>query len=260
MDELFRSYIPNSSPLHRLDPRTKLVSLMVISILVLQAFTFTGLGLFAAFFVLLAYLSGVGTGAFLRSIRPMLMFFAFIFLMHLFLTEGEPIFRIGLVHPTFEGLVLGTVITTRFVLLILFASLLTATTRPSMITNGIERMLRHIPLNRIGLSSFDIATMMSLAIYFVPVLMDNAHQVRYAQISRGLDIRHNMFRGVSTTITPMIRGSLHTADDLATAMESRCYQGKYRTSLFELRMRTVDWCVLCGISCVVFLFSGYANY
>ena len=247
MDELFMSYIHGNSSLHRLDPRTKLVALMAISILVLQIATFSKLGMFAASFVLLAYLSGVSAGVFVRSIRPMLVFFAFIFLIHLFLTEGDPIFQIGLIRPTFEGLMTGTLITARFVLLILFSSLLTATTRSTMITNGIERLLRPLPLKRIGLSSFDIATMMSLSIRFVPVLLDNARQIRYAQISRGLDTRHNLFRTVSTTITPMIRESLHTADELATAMESRCYQGDFRTSLFELKMRGMDWGVLCGI-------------
>ncbi len=249
MDELILSYVPGTSPLHKLDPRTKLVALMVTSILVLRITTFPELGLFAASFILIAYISGVGTGVFVRSIRPMLVFFVFIFLMHLFLTEGDPspIFQIGVIRPTFEGLVAGTLITARFVLLILFASLLTATTRSTMITNGIERLLRPLPLKRFGISSFDIATMMSLSIRFVPVLLDNARQIRYAQIARGLDTRHNMFRTVSTTITPMIRESISTADELAIAMESRCYQGDFRTSLFELRMRAADWGVLCGI-------------
>ncbi|MGP8319696.1 MAG: energy-coupling factor transporter transmembrane component T family protein [Methanosarcinaceae archaeon] len=254
MNELFLSYIPKNSPLHRLDPRTKLVALMITSIFVLQTVTFSGLGLFAASFVILAYLSRVNTGTFLHSIQPMLVFFVFIFLMHLFLTEGEIILRIGPFRPTFDGLITGTIVTTRFMLLILFASLFTATTRPTMIAYGIERMIRFVPLKRIGISSFDIATMMSLSIRFVPVLLDNARQIRYAQVSRGLDIRHNILRSVSTTITPMIRESLQTADDLAMAMESRCYQGKYRTSLFELRMGAIDWGVLGGISCVVFLF------
>ncbi|MDO9517021.1 MAG: energy-coupling factor transporter transmembrane component T [Methanosarcinaceae archaeon] len=248
MDELFLSYIHGNSILYRLDPRTKLVTLMAISILVLQTFTFPRLGVFIVFFILLAHLSGVSTGILVRSIKPMLIFFTFIFLMHLFLTQGTPIFQIGLVHPTFEGLTTGTIITARFVLLILFASLLTATTRPTMITNGIERLLRPLPLKRFGLSSFDIATMMSLSIRFVPVLLDTARQIRYAQISRCLDFRHNMFRSVSTTITPMIRESLQTADELAIAMESRCYQGHFRTSLFELKMKSADWVVLCGIS------------
>ena len=253
MDELFLSYIHGNSPLHKLDPRTKLVVLMVISILVLQTFTFPKLGIFVAFFMLLAHYSGVRTGILVRSIRPMLVFFTFIFLMHLFLTEGKPIFQIGFVHPTFEGLATGTIITARFVLLMLFASLLTATTRPTMITNGIERMLRPLPLKRFGLSSFDIATMMSLSIRFVPVLLDTARQIRYAQVSRGLDFRHNIFRGALTTITPMIRESMQTADELAIAMEGRCYQGDFRTSLFELKMRSVDWVVLCGVSYVAVL-------
>ena len=248
MDELILSYVLGNSPLHKLDPRTKLISLMVISILVLQIATFSKLSIFIAFFMVLAYLSGVRTGVFVRSIRPMLVFFAFIFLMHLLMTEGTPIFQLGMIRPTFEGLTMGTLITTRFVLLILFASLLTATTRSTMITNGIERLLRPLPLKSFGLSSFDIATMMSLSIRFVPVLLDNARQIRHAQIARGLDIRHNMFRTLSTTITPMIRESVSTADELATAMESRCYQGNIRTSLFELKMRTADWGVLCGIS------------
>lgn len=253
MDEIIHNYISGTSSLHTLDPRTKLVVLMVVSIFILKTVTFLKLGMFFISFILLAYISGIGAGAFIRSIQPMMSFFIFIFLMHLFLTEGKSLFQLGLISPTFEGLTGGIIITTRFVLLILFSSLLTATTRSTMITNGIERLLRPLPLNRFGISSFDIATMMSLSIRFIPVLLDNARQIRYAQISRGLNTRQNIYRTASTGIVPMIRDSLKSADELAIAMESKCYQGNYRTSLFELKMRTSDWSVLCGVGMLVFL-------
>jgi len=253
MDDLLFVYVPGSSLVHRLDPRTKIIAVMLISIFIFRAGTFFEMGTFVMIFALLVLLSKVSIRIFLKAIQPMIVFFTFIFLMQLFLTEGEALFSAGFIHPTREGLMLGTLLTTRFILLVLFASMLTATTRPTMITNGIERMLRPLPLKFIGISSFDLATMMSLSIRFLPLILDNARQVRDAQLSRGLDIRHDLLRGVSAISVPMIMSSMRMADDLAVAMGSRCYQGEHRTALFELRMRTIDWFALLGIGIAVVL-------
>ena len=183
MDEILLSYVPGDSFIHRLDPRTKIIAVMTMSFIVFRTATLPELGVLAAFFVFVAAISRVGMRLHLKAVRPLVIFFGFIFLMQLFLTPGRALFSAGPIHPTFEGLVQGTLVTTRFVLLILFASILTTTTRPTMITGGIERMLRPLPLGRLGITSFELATMMSLSIRFIPTILENARQIRNAQMA-----------------------------------------------------------------------------
>lgn len=253
MHEFFFNYVPGNSPIHKLDPRTKLIAVMVVSIFIFNAQTFFEFGIIAGFFLLIAFISGVNYRIFLNTLRPMFIFFSFLFLIQLFLSEGVPIFTFGFVHPTYEGLEIGLQITTRFILLIIVASLLIATTRPALITSGIERLLRPLPLKYLGISSFDLATMMSLSIRFIPLLFDNTKKIQQSQVSRGMDFKHNIFKSFSSIAVPLIMSTRRTAQDISTAMESRCYQGKYRTSLFELEMKNTDWIALSGI-CVSVLF------
>ncbi|MFP4654238.1 MAG: energy-coupling factor transporter transmembrane component T family protein [Methanohalobium sp.] len=253
MYDFFFNYVPGNSPIHKLDPRTKLIVVMVVSIFIFNTETFFELGIIAGFFSLTAFISGINYRIFLNTLRPMSIFFIFLFIIQLFLSEGVPIITLGFVHPTYEGLETGLQITTRFILLILVASLLTATTRPELITNGIERLLRPLPLRVLRVSSFDLATMMSLSIRFIPLLFDNAKKIQYLQVSRGMDFKHNIFKSFSSIAVPVIMSTKRTAQGIAIAMGSRCYQGKYRTSLFELEMKKADWIVLSGI-CVSVIF------
>lgn len=254
MYDYFFNYVPGNSLIHKLDPRTKLIAVMVVSIFIFNSETFFELGVVAGFFLLTAFISGVNHKTFLNNLRPMSIFFLFLFVIQLFLSEGVPIFTFGFVHPTYEGLEIGLQITTRFILLILVASLLTSTTRPTLITIGIERLLRPLPLKYLGISSFDLATMMSLSIRFIPLLFDNAKKIQYSQMSRGVDFKHNIFKSFSSIAVPVIMSTRRTAQDIATAMESRCYQGKYRTSLFELEMTNIDRIVLFMISVLVLFY------
>jgi energy-coupling factor transport system permease protein len=255
MNSFIFNYVPGNSLIHHLDPRTKLIAVMAASIFIFNAETFSELVTIAGFFVIIAFISGVNYRIFLKSLRPMSLFFVFLFFIQLFLSEGKPIFTIGFINPTYEGLTTGLQITTRFTFLILFASLLTATTQPVMITSGIERLIRPLPLKYMGVSSFDIATMMSLSIRFIPLLFDNAKKIQYAQMSRGVDFKHNIFKSFSSVAVPLIMSTKRTAQYIAIAMESRCYQGIYRTSLFELEMKNADWIVLSGISIMVLIFT-----
>jgi len=247
MPETAFNYVYGDSLLHRLDPRTKLAAVMCLSILVFREESFAGMGLLIAFFLLLTWISGVRLSFLLRSVRPLLFFIFFIFCFQLFATKGTPIIPLPVLTPSYEGLRLGTLLALRFGLLLLYAALLTASTLPSQITNGIERLLRPLPLRRLGVTSFDLATMMSLSIRFLPSFLENAATIRAAQLSRGLDLRHDLRRGTTAIAVPLIRRSILSAEEVTEAMESRCYQGQCRTSLHELRMQKLDWTALLGL-------------
>lgn len=251
MHETAFNYIAGDSLLHRLDPRTKLSGVMLLSILVFQEESFMGMALFTTFFLLLALGSKLSPGLLLRSVRPLALFILFIFCIQLFLTGGEgthPLFSVSVIHPTKEGLKLGSLLALRFSLLLLYTALLTATTLPSQITNGIERLLRPLPLKFLGVSSFDLASMMALSIRFLPTFLENTNSIRAAQLSRGLDFRHSILKGITSLTVPLIRKSLRSAEEVAVAMESRCYQGEYRTSLYELKFQKLDLAAFAALT------------
>jgi len=210
------SYVAGKSILHGLDPRVKIFSVMCLSILIFRSSALVDLLVFALLFVGLTILAGSGLSG-IRSVRPLLPIFVFIFLIHSFFTEGVTLFD-SQFSPTYEGVLKGSLVTARFVLLILYGSLLTSTTR----------------------------TMMSLALYFVPHLLWYAGQIKDSQLSRGSRYGHNPISGTLSLAIPVLKGSMRMADDVAMAMESRCYQGNYRTSLFELKMTSRD-VLVCSV-------------
>ncbi len=253
MYETAFNYVYGNSLLHRLDPRTKLGAVMCLSVLIFREESFAGMGLLIAFFLLLTRISGIRLSFLLRSLLPLFFFIIVIFCFQLFTTEGTPIFPLPVLTPTYEGLRLGTLLSLRFGLLLLYAALLTASTLPSQITSGIERLLRPLPLRYLGVTSFDLATMMSLSIRFLPSFLENAATIRSAQLARGLDIRHDLRRGTTAIAVPLIRRSILLAEEVTEAMESRCYQGRSRTSLHELRMQKIDLAALLVLGAFVFL-------
>ncbi|WP_440952911.1 energy-coupling factor transporter transmembrane component T family protein [Methanococcoides sp. FTZ1] len=240
------SYVSGRSFLHTMDPRAKIISVMSLSILIFNIYSFTHLLIMWCLFIVLALIAGLSVSFVFRSLRPMAIFFGFIFLIHLFFTDGAPMLSHAF-SPTYEGLEKGSLVTGRFILLILFGSLLTSTTRPALVTSGIEHLLRPLPLRRLGTTSFEIATMMSLGIHFIPHLLWYVGQVRDAQVSRGLKYGFHPVSGMLSLAIPALRGSMRMADDVAMSMESRCYQGNYRTSLFEMRMKASDWFVCVSV-------------
>ncbi|MBN2109961.1 MAG: energy-coupling factor transporter transmembrane protein EcfT [Methanosarcinaceae archaeon] len=253
MRSLFFTYIPGSSPLHILDPRTKIVAVMIASIVIFRSSSLTGIMCIGTVLLILFLISGVSYRVALASVRPMMVFLAIIFLMQLFMTGENAIFKLSGFKATWEGLHTGTLLITRFVYLLLFASLLTATTAPSMLTVGIERLLRPLPLRKTGISSFDLATMMSLSIHFVPLLHEKFEHLMDAQVSRGLDLKHDPFRTVHSLSVPMIRTALRSSEEVAFAMESRCYQGISRTSLFDPAIQKKDFLALSSFIALMWL-------
>ena len=254
MQEPVFSYVPGVSPLHKLDPRTKIVAVMLLGILAFRIENFEGIGALFVFFFTLALLSRLPMKIFFRAVRPMMVFIIFIFLAQLFFTDGRVIASLWILKPSLEGLENGLKLAVRFILLLLFASLLTASTDPSAITCGVERMFRPLPLRWLGISSFELATMMNISIAFLPLLFERVERTKAAQAARGMDFVKNPFHSIPALTIPLLRGVIRDAEELALAMESRGYQGKCRTSLHELSMQKRDWAALF----ILILFSFFA--
>ncbi len=244
MHEPVFSYVPGVSPLHKLDPRTKLVVVMLLGILAFRIEDFAGIGALFILFFALTLLSRLPMTVFFRAVRPMMLFIIFIFLAQLFFSDGRPLATFWVLQPSMGGLENGLTLASRFILLLLFAALLTASTDPSAITCGIERMLRPLPLQWLGISSFELATMMNISISFLPLLFERVERTKAAQAARGMDFVKNPFHSVPALAIPLLRGVIRDAEELALAMESRGYQGKRRTSMHELSMQNRDWIAL----------------
>ncbi|TGC11134.1 energy-coupling factor transporter transmembrane component T family protein [Methanolobus halotolerans] len=258
MSNLFFTYIPGTSLIHRLDPRTKIISVMIASMIIFKLASFAEMALIGAVFLILSLVSSIPFKVSMAAVKPMIVFLVIIFLMQLFLTEGTALFSLSGFSATREGLHIGLLLTVKFVYLLLFASLLTATTAPSMLTAGIERMLRPLPLKKAGISSFDLATMMSLSIHFFPLLYEHLWHLKDAQMSRGLDPGRSPFKTVYSLSVPMMRTAFRSAEEVSFAMESRCYQGICRTSLFDPRMQRRDFAALSAFVVVMWVILFFA--
>jgi energy-coupling factor transport system permease protein len=244
MQEPVFSYMPGVSPLHKLDPRTKIVAVMLLGILAFRIENFAGIGALFMLFFALALISQLPKTVFFRAVRPMMLFIIFIFLAQLFFTDGRALTSIWIMRPSFEGLENGIKLVARFILLLIFAAFLTASTDPSAITCGIERILRPLPLRWLGTSSYELATMMNISISFLPLLFERVERTKAAQTARGMDFVKNPFHSVPALTIPLLRGVIRDAEELALAMESRGYNGTRRTSIHELSMQKRDWAAL----------------
>ena len=237
-------YFPGNSSIHRLDPRTKIL-LMLLYIVVV--FLVQSLWLFIlpfAFVVLVTLLSKVPVSYVLRSLKPLRFFLLFMFFINLFLTPGENVLlAFWVIRITSEALRQAVYISLRLILLVGGTSLMTLTTSPISLTDGLERLLK--PFSRIGFPSHELAMMMTIALRFIPTLMEEADKIRKAQIARGADFESgnliNRAKSMIPILVPLFVSAFRRADELAMAMESRCYHGgEGRTRMHVLRFALRD--------------------
>ncbi|MDR2589643.1 MAG: energy-coupling factor transporter transmembrane protein EcfT [Oscillospiraceae bacterium] len=259
-------YFPGKTVVHRLDPRTKLV-LMIAYITAL----FIAKGLFAYLFmfaVLLTCLtiSKIKPKAILRGLRPVFIIIIFTVVLNIFFIRGETIlFKYGIIEITAEGVITAVFMASRLMMLIVSTFLLTYTTSPIALTNGLEKMLN--PLKKIKLPVHEFAMMMSIALRFIPTLIEETDKIISAQKSRGADFETGGLikraKSVLPIIVPLFISAFRRADELATAMESRCYHGgEGRTSMKVLRLSPIDYIALlfgAAIVASVILLGIYTN-
>lgn len=237
-------YVALDSPVHRLDPRTKLIASLTLMIVALSARSFVPLLTFTVFQFVAIALTRLSYRLVLGNLKPFIWLFTFTFGLHALLTPGRAVFLLPLSEHavTAEGLHLGAFFAVRLAAVIVAASLLTLTTSPMQLTGGLERLFR--PLQRFGFPAGDLAMMISIALRFIPVLVDEAERLRKAQLARGADFGGNPLRRIKNLIpllAPLFISAFDRADRLALAMESRCYQGgAERTHYHVLRLGRAD--------------------
>lgn len=253
-------YFPTDSAVHHLDPRVKLLGTIWFVTLLFSASHFWGMILCALLLFVLVILSRVPFGYMLRGLRPVLLIIAFSAIINLFFTEGSVVMDLGWARITWEGVLMAVKMSARLALLILGSSLLTFTTTPISLTDGVERLLQ--PFKRLGLPAHELAMMMTIALRFIPTLLEETDKIMKAQMARGARLDSGNLieraRNLVPILVPLFVGAFRRADELAMAMEARCYRGgENRTRLKTLKFTRSDlWATLFILMCTVIVLSS----
>ncbi|KNF08051.1 energy-coupling factor transporter transmembrane protein EcfT [Gottschalkia purinilytica] len=237
-------YFPGDTVIHNLDPRIKIISvfLFIISLFFINSFYPY---IFVALFILsVMKLSRVPIRYVLKGLKPLLILISITFAINVFMTKGEILFEIGPLDITKEGLIQATFMALRLILLVIGTTLLTLTTSPISLTDGIEKLLS--PFSKIGVPAHELAMMMTIALRFIPTLLEETDKIMKAQMARGADFESgNIIRRAKSLVpllVPLFISAFRRADDLAMAMEARCYRGgENRTRMKQLKLEKRDY-------------------
>lgn len=238
---LLGRYVPIDSVIHRLDPRTKLLIALIFIVLTFLANNGVGYALLVAFLFLVVFLSKINLGFFLNGMKTMVFIIFLTVVFQIFFTHGGPVyFQWGPLSITQLGLINGLFIFIRLTLIITMSTLLTLTTAPLELTDGLEQLMR--PLARFGFPTHEVALMLSIALRYVPTLMDEAQKIMNAQRARGVEFNQGSFmerlKSIVPILVPLFVSAFNRAEEMANAMEARGYQGgegrsKYRQLSFS---------------------------
>ncbi len=237
-------YFPVDSLLHKLDPRVKLSGTLLFLISLFLIKNIWGYGIATLFLAYVIQSSKVPFKYMIRGLRAVLLLLLVTVLFNLFLTQGETLFQIWRLRITKEGLRIAVFMAFRLTYLIIGSSVMTLTTTPNHLTDGMESLLS--PLKRIHVPVHEIAMMMSIALRFIPILMEETDKIMKAQMARGADFESgNMIKKVKSLVpllVPLFISAFRRANDLAMAMEARCYQGgEGRTKMKPLIYQKRDY-------------------
>ena len=240
-------YFPGDTIVHRLDPRTKLLSMILYFVAL-----FSAKGLFSSLLVTATLLLAVGLSrirpaAMLKGLKPLMFIVLFTAFLNLFYTEGTVIARWWIFKITAEGVKRTILMMLRIMLLVSCTFLLTYTTSPLQLTDGLEHLMR--PLKKVRFPVHELSMMMSIALRFIPTLIEETDKIMSAQKARGADFETGGLvkraRALLPVLVPLFVSAFRRADELATAMECRCYHGgEGRTRMKTLKMRPADYAVL----------------
>ncbi|MFQ5796202.1 MAG: energy-coupling factor transporter transmembrane component T family protein [Candidatus Bipolaricaulia bacterium] len=250
-------YIDRDSFIHRLDPRTKILSTLALMISVFFIENWPAYLALTIAVITSIWLSRIGFRRILRGIYPLMTIITLTFLLQLFFTPGEPLVSVGPIRISEAGFEFGSLLASRLIFLAIFSALLGFTTESVGLADGLERLLR--PLARLRLPVRELALAISIAMRFIPEILEEGESIVEAQKSRGMDFRSGRLverlKKIVPIVVPLMRNSLKRAEDLALAMEVRCYTSRReRTQLYPLRFTVADLIVLG----VVVSLSGYA--
>ncbi|AKO90825.1 energy-coupling factor transporter transmembrane component T family protein [Priestia filamentosa] len=237
-------YVPGDSFIHRMDPRAKLIIVFLYVAVIFLANNIVSYSIIGLFAILSVLISRVPIYFIIKGLKPILFIIIFTFLLHIFMTrEGEVIANIGFLKIYEGGVIQGIYISLRFLFLILLTTLLTLTTTPIEVTDGMETLLH--PLKKVRFPVHELALMMSISLRFIPTLMDETDKILKAQTARGVDFSSgplkDRLKAVVPLLIPLFISAFKRAEELATAMEARGYQGgEGRTKYRQLSWGSID--------------------
>ncbi len=240
-------YFPGDTIVHRLDPRTKLIWVILYIVALFCAKSYVSYALVAVVLILMLCLSHIRLGVIVKGLKPLLIIIVLTGLLNLFYTQGTPLVSFWIFTITREGVRNAVFMIARIVMLIFGTFLLTYTTSPIALTDALELLLG--PLKRIGLPVHELAMMMCIALRFIPTLISETDKIISAQKARGADFESgNLLRRAKALIpilVPLFISAFRRADELAVAMEARCYRGgEGRTRMKQLVMQLRDYIAL----------------
>ena len=239
-------YFPGNSVIHHLDPRTKLIMLVVYIVALFLATSWVSYALMAAFLLIVIKISTIPPKSIVKGMKPLVLILVFTGVLNIFFTacEGEPLVDFWVITIYTEGIVRAFFMVIRILMLIAGTFLLTYTTSPISLTDGLESLMG--PLKKIGVPVHELSMMMCIALRFIPTLIEETDKIMCAQKARGADFESGSLmdkaKALIPILVPLFISAFRRADELATAMECRCYQGgEGRTKMKLLRYRRWDY-------------------
>ncbi len=251
-------YYPVDSVLHRMDPRTKLMGTLLFIISLFCADSFLGYGVSVLFLAAVIRMSKVPFKFMVRGLKAILVLLLISVSFNLFLTDGEVLVRLGFLKITLEGVRTAAFMALRLIFLVLGSSVMTLTTTPNELTDGLEKGLGF--LNKVGVPVHEVAMMMSIALRFIPILIEEADKIMKAQMARGADFESgNLIQRAKSMVpllVPLFISAFRRATDLAMAMEARCYRGgegrtKMKPLHYEKRDRIAQLVLVIYLAAVI---------
>ena len=244
-------YLPGSSFLHKLDPRTKIIAVAVYMISLFVVNNFWGLGTMLVLSLAIVLISRIPLRFFFRGIKAIVFIVLLTVILQMFMTPGEPLVELGFLKITKEGVHQAVFMGTRLVLLVSVTSILTLTTTPIALTDGIENLLK--PFQKVGVPAHELAMMMTIALRFIPTLVEETDKIMKAQSARGADFESGNLleraKAMIPLLVPLFLNAIKRADELALAMEARCYHGgDGRTRMKALQYSGCD--AITGVCCL----------
>ena len=260
-DVTLGQYFPGKSILHRLDPRMKIVLLVAFIVVIFCTGNYFSLAFTAVIVALTVLLSGVPTKMYLKSVKTIVFIVIFTSVLNLLYGTGDVLWSWGFLKITTGGIRNAVFVTVRIISLILVSSGVTFTTSPTDLTDALERLLR--PLGFFKIRVHEIAMMMTIALRFIPTLLEETDKIMQAQKARGADMESGgiikRVKALVPILVPLFVSAFRRAYDLATAMECRCYQGgSGRTRMKSLHMTAIDYKVavfMVFVACGVILLN-----
>ena len=252
-------YFPGSSVIHKIDPRVKIILTFIYIVLLFLVKDIWGYAAISVFFAAVIILSKVPFGYILKGLKPIMFLLALSAALNIFMTQGETVLvKLGYLKITYEGVEMAVMMVLRLLFLILGTSMLTYTTSPILLTDGIERLLN--PFKIIKVPAHEIAMMMTIALRFIPTLLEETDKIMKAQMARGADFESkNIIKRAKSMIpllVPLFVSAFRRADELAVAMEARCYNGgenRTRLKVLKIKKRDIVSIIVTAFMCTVII-------